>query len=711
MSVAAPVPAPPPLTGVGPEQPGAEQDPLVTARTAFFTRPGASAYRGSAPDCAPVRSTAPAPARACGGLGSPGHPRGRADSGALACLLEAEYGPLPRLLPPTGSPLPGREDATVASLRRACRLDVPLTPDALLAHGEGGPFLAAVLTEMWPATVRRHGPAWAEEALRERLLDGGAGAARTVLLLDLAEAAGLRPLGAAEAADAAARAGRTARHALWRHLHRLPDGPAHLPPASEARDIHERLLLAPLPPAPTGWPDDGLVVAQTMLLGRLDRPGEGASGGLSVLLGGLGDALAGTGEVGAVVTVVLAGRDDLDRDHRLLVRHRGDHWLLRLPVDAPAVPPQHAMPAHRPSLAWWATRLLDSLPRPCDVLHVRYADDGSLALAQAAARLGARLVFTGTPDPHRRLTETHADTRADDARATEALRGDLHRIFLADRLVERADTVIGIPDATGTGQLLRHFPALTHRYGPDGPPSPPEGIAPYEPAEDEQDRRRALLDSLFAGGDRPDALDPADRDLPLLLCVGRLHPVKQQDLLLRTWLTAELWRRATLVMVGGSTRHPTPDEHRVRAVLGALVTGRTRAARRLALLPALPNDRVRRLERALADPQGGVRAWYVCPSAKEEFGIAVLEAMEAGLPAAGPRRGGVSHYLRDGVNGVLLDTGSASSLSRGLHGLLSLPESRRGQLARAGRETVAERYSVAPMAEALADVYRGAGRA
>ncbi|MFF8675239.1 glycosyltransferase family 4 protein [Streptomyces sp. NPDC015242] len=690
MSVPPPAPAPPPLPGAGPAQPGAEGDPLVAARTAFFTGAEAPAHRGA---------------------GAGPHGPGAARPGALARLLEAEYGPLPRLLPAEGSTVPGRADAAVASLRRACRLDVPLTPDALLAHGEDGPFLTAVLTEMWPATVRRHGPAWAEEALRKRLLDGGTTAERTVLLLDLAEAAGLRPLGAAEAADAAARAGRPARHALWRHLHRLPGGPSHLPPASAARDVYERLLLSPPPPvAATAWPGGGLVVAQTMLLGRLERPGEGASGGLSVLLDGLGDALAGTGEIGAVVTVVLAGRDDLDRDRRLLVRRRGDHWLLRLPVDAPAVPPQHALHAHRPSLAWWAARLLAGLPRACDVMHVRYADDGSLALAQAAARIGTRLVFTATPDPHRRLAETHAGTAADDPEAREALRGDLHRIFLADRLVARADTVIGIPDGSGTGQLLRHFPALIRRYGPDGPPAPPEGIAPYAPAGDEQHGRRALLDSLFAGGDRPDALDAADRDLPLLLCVGRLHPVKQQDLLLRTWLVAELWRRATLVMVGGATRHPTRDEHRVRATLEALVTGRKQAARRLALLPALPNDRVRRLERALADQTHGVRAWYVCPSAKEEFGIAVLEAMEAGLPAAGPRRGGVGHYLRDGVNGILLDTTSASGLSRGLHRLLSLPESSRVQLARAGQETVAARYSVQPMARALAGVYAETGR-
>jgi D-inositol-3-phosphate glycosyltransferase len=97
----------------------------------------------------------------------------------------------------------------------------------------------------------------------------------------------------------------------------------------------------------------------------------------------------------------------------------------------------------------------------------------------------------------------------------------------------------------------------------------------------------------------------------------------------------------------------------------------------------------------------------VCPSAKEEFGLAVLEAMEAGLPAAGPRRGGVAHYLRDGVNGVLLDTASAATLAEDLERLVALPEPQRSRLARAGRDTVNARFPVSGMAE----VYRETGTA
>lgn len=121
-------------------------------------------------------------------------------------------------------------------------------------------------------------------------------------------------------------ADRGIRHAAWRYLAHIEGSATALPtPDTWRPDGYERLLLAAvwgrqagrahahaaplreavgeLPPART----PGMLLAQSMLLGRFDAPGAG----LSVLLGGLGDALTGTGPVARVVTLVTAGHEDL----------------------------------------------------------------------------------------------------------------------------------------------------------------------------------------------------------------------------------------------------------------------------------------------------------------------------------------------------------------------------------------------------------------
>jgi glycosyltransferase involved in cell wall biosynthesis/uncharacterized membrane protein YbhN (UPF0104 family) len=46
---------------------------------------------------------------------------------------------------------------------------------------------------------------------------------------------------------------------------------------------------------------------------------------------------------------------------------------------------------------------------------------------------------------------------------------------------------------------------------------------------------------------------------------------------------------------------------------------------------------------------------YVAPAAKESFGIAALEARCAGLPVVASRRSGVGEFIRDRVDGILVD--------------------------------------------------------
>ncbi|MDH6544012.1 D-inositol-3-phosphate glycosyltransferase [Streptomyces sp. SPB4] len=657
-------------------------DPFVAARQSFW-----------APETAPPIPSGP---------------------GTLASFLRAEYLPGTHEHPPRflTDPL----DERTVSLRRDVRLRRALAPEELLAAALSGDHrLRSTVAEAWPLSLSEHDTERVRHELRGEILrctDPGT----LAHLIDLATAGGLHvlePLQWAELARTLPLDTRPARLALWRHLACHPNLLEMLPPPDKASDAYERLLLAAaagrrLFESPAFPKHDGLLVVQSMLLGEMDSPGEGSSGGLGVLLGGLGDALARTQGIDAVITLVTKDAREVGEEPDLLRVRGAGHWTLTLPTD----PHEKATAGDLAgtALTWWTNKVLEDLDRRPDLVHVRYADDRSLAVAEAARRAGARLVFTATPDPHRRVSERHASRTATGKTGpgTEELRQDLHRVFAADRLVDRADEVIGIPGRGGTGELIRYFPQLAALRGGEGPSAPQEGITAYQPANDETIRQRRLLDSLFAA-ELPSTLDPTARDLPLLLTVGRLHPLKQQDVLVQAWIESGLHFRSTLVVVGGSARAEgrDPAEQEVRSAIADLLHEHPDAAGRLALVPAMPNNAVRCLERALAGSQTTGRAHYVCPSAKEEFGIAVLEAMDAGLPVAGTGRGGIPHYLQDAVNGILLDTSSPKHLADGLQRLLNLDTAVTNVMTRRARATVRARYSIDAAALAFASVYTG----
>jgi len=95
---------------------------------------------------------------------------------------------------------------------------------------------------------------------------------------------------------------------------------------------------------------------------------------------------------------------------------------------------------------------------------------------------------------------------------------------------------------------------------------------------------------------------------------------------------------------------------------------------------------------------------YVCASAKEEFGLALVEALAAGLPVVGPDEGGPPTYARDGVDGALVDTSSPAALTDGIVRAAALRRDA-GRAARP-RARVAAEVSLTGMATALVTVYR-----
>lgn len=137
--------------------------------------------------------------------------RGRSETAYAESLLEAEYGHSSPAVPtgtesrlgrtaagagpgPTGSAARlSRSDHLTASLRRACRLAVPIAPESLLAQRNAGLRGSAAVAEMWPGSVYRYGPRRAESSLRALLTRPDIDGPSTALLLDLATAAALRP--------------------------------------------------------------------------------------------------------------------------------------------------------------------------------------------------------------------------------------------------------------------------------------------------------------------------------------------------------------------------------------------------------------------------------------------------------------------------------------------------------------------------------------
>ncbi|HEX4601157.1 MAG TPA: glycosyltransferase family 4 protein [Gemmatimonadales bacterium] len=98
---------------------------------------------------------------------------------------------------------------------------------------------------------------------------------------------------------------------------------------------------------------------------------------------------------------------------------------------------------------------------------------------------------------------------------------------------------------------------------------------------------------------------------------------------------------------------------------------------------------------------------FALPTRYDTFSLATLEAMASGLPTIVSRAAGVSDYLTDGVDALILeDAGDVTTLAAHLRRLAS-DQALRARVARGGRET-AERFSWERTVARTVDVYRQA---
>ena len=163
---------------------------------------------------------------------------------------------------------------------------------------------------------------------------------------------------------------------------------------------------------------------------------------------------------------------------------------------------------------------------------------------------------------------------------------------------------------------------------------------------------------------------PVDR--PLGIFVGRLSREKGIVDLLHAW--EHVPAPATLVVVGPDMPGHPWDE--------------TTRAREIAAAPALAGRVI--FHGAVTDPAPLYRAadFAIVPSHWESFGLSAAEAMASGLSVAASAVGGLTDYIVDGTNGLLVPAQDPAALGTAICSLVGDP-ALRARLGAAARQTVA----------------------
>src|ERR1700733_9618871 len=170
--------------------------------------------------------------------------------------------------------------------------------------------------------------------------------------------------------------------------------------------------------------------------------------------------------------------------------------------------------------------------------------------------------------------------------------------------------------------------------------------------------------AFFGPGHRPQARRalglPAD--VPLLLFVGRIQPLKGADVAVRTLAALDEFPDAHLVIVGGPSG-PRGEDHLAQV---EQIIRRKGLADRVHLVPPQPHELLSTYYRA-ADV-------CVVPSRSESFGLVALEAAACGTPVVAAAVGGLTTLVEDGRTGLVVDPSTPEAFAAAVSGVLADPE-------------------------------------
>ncbi len=159
-----------------------------------------------------------------------------------------------------------------------------------------------------------------------------------------------------------------------------------------------------------------------------------------------------------------------------------------------------------------------------------------------------------------------------------------------------------------------------------------------------------------------------NQDQFLLLFVGRIHPHKGPEVLIRSVAemishTPSLRSKLRAVVMGGPSGNGSQEPERLAGLAKFLGISDT-----VQFIPPVPRDELSDWYRA---------ADLVCvPSYSESFGLVALEAQACGTPVVATAVGGLRAAVADGISGVLVDGHNPKAWSATIQRLLMEPQHR-----------------------------------
>jgi glycosyltransferase involved in cell wall biosynthesis len=178
---------------------------------------------------------------------------------------------------------------------------------------------------------------------------------------------------------------------------------------------------------------------------------------------------------------------------------------------------------------------------------------------------------------------------------------------------------------------------------------------------------------------------------PLVGTVGHLAPIKGHDVFIRAAALISAQRPEVRFVIIGEDKSPQMANRRY---LESLV-----AELGLSGIVAMPGWRD-----DIAETLSSL-SLFVSAARSEPFGLAIVEAMAAGLPVVATASEGASEIIEDGVSGTLVPVDDPAALAEAINDLLENPHER-SRLARSAMHVARERYSLARMASETERVYR-----